>query len=90
MAAVLTRSRSDRTDSRLSARFQDEVAPGLAALERGRRRYRLGYGVAVAAMLAGIFLVFLWVRDLNHALLAGGIVVAIGFPRAAGSLLPSS
>ncbi len=79
MAAVLPRSRSGRAESRLSGGFERLVAPGLAALEGARRRYRLGYGVALAAMLAGIFLVFLWVRDLSHALFAGGVVVAIGF-----------
>jgi len=79
MAAVLTRSRPGRAESRLSARFQHEVVPGLAALEGARRRYRLGYGAALAAMLVGIFLIFLWVGDLHNALFAGGVVVAIGF-----------
>jgi len=79
MAAVLTRSRRGRAESRLSARFRDQVVPGLAALEGARQRYRLGYGAALAAMLVGIFLIFLWVGDLENALFVGGVVAALGF-----------
>jgi Protein of unknown function (DUF3137) len=47
-------------------------------LERCRRQHRLGYVAALAAMLGGIFVVFLLVQDLRDAMFAGVIVLAIG------------
>ena len=78
MAAVLSRTRVGQAERRLSKLFRREVGPSLAELERRRRQHRLGYLVAFAGMLGGIFLVFLLVQSLQHALFAGALVLALG------------
>jgi len=79
MAAVLSRTRLGQAERRLSELFRREVAPNLAGLERRRRQHRLGYVGALASMIGGIFVVFLLVQNLQHALFAGAIVLAAGF-----------
>jgi hypothetical protein len=78
MAAVISRPRAGQAERRLSELFRREVAPRLADLERRRRQHRVGHVVALAGMLGGIFVVFLLVQNLQHALVAGAIVLAIG------------
>jgi len=78
MAAVLSRAGARQAERRLSGLFQREVEPKLADLERRRRQHRLGYVLALVGMLAGIFLVFLLVHNLQNALFAGAIVLAVG------------
>lgn len=77
MATALTRSRG-RDGARLSAMFEREVAPELPALEGARRRYRLIYIAAVAAMLGAVFLAVLWIRDPSGAFYVVGLAVLLG------------
>jgi hypothetical protein len=78
MATVLPTTGARQAERRLSDLFAREVEPKLTDLERRRRQHRLGYLLALAGMLAGIFLVFLLVHNLQHALFAGAIVLAVG------------
>ena len=78
MAAALLQAREARMGRRLSELLPREVLPHLAQLERCRRQHRLAYLAALSGMLAGIFLVFLLVQNLQAALLAGAIVLAAG------------
>lgn len=78
MAAVLSRTRVGQAERRLSELFRREVGPDLAELERRRRQHRLGYVVALAGMLGGIFAAVLLVQSLQHALVAGAIVLVLG------------
>lgn len=79
MAAVLSETNALRAGSRLSALFERDIAPHLADLERRRQQQRQRYLLVVAGMLVGIFLVFLTLQDLHHALLAGVLLCAIGW-----------
>jgi Protein of unknown function (DUF3137) len=78
MAAALPRTRAEQAERRLTKLFQREVTPNLAELERLRRQHRLGYLALLAATLGGIFLVFLLVQNLHHALTGSVVVLALG------------
>jgi hypothetical protein len=83
MAAVLSRTRPrayrGTVEARLAELFQREVEPDLAELEHQRRRHRVGFLLALAAMLGGIFVVFLVVQSLQEALFGGVLVLVLGF-----------